>query len=84
MQFCTSCRAGTEKFCHRETQLAVCQKHPRGTGQCDCVQHHRNCASEWTEAIQLSHICDGKDERSRCVSGKGRNAGASPMVLQSA
>ncbi|XBX08671.1 transposase [Enterocloster clostridioformis] len=35
-------------------------------------------------AIQLSHICDGKDERTRCVSGKGRNAGASPMVLQSA
>ena len=39
-------------------------------GDATRVQYHRNCAYEWTEAIQLSLTYDGKNERFRCVSGK--------------
>lgn len=40
-----------EKFCHRQTQLAVCKEQTRCPGKYDRVQHHGDSALKWTETI---------------------------------
>ncbi len=81
---CTGGRTGVEKLCDREKELAFCKEYPRSAGQRNSVQHYRNSYAEREETVQLSHLCDGKDERSWSFSRKGSHAGTSPLVRQSA
>ena len=59
---------GAEEFCDRAPQLAVCKEHPWSTGECDCIQHYVNGNAVWAETIQVAHLCDGEDKRSRIIS----------------
>ena len=59
-----------QKLATGETELAFCKEHPWSAGQRDCIQHHGNSHAKRAETLQLSHLCDGADERSWSVPGK--------------
>ena len=52
--------------------------------EADCIQYYGNSHAEQAETLQLSHLCDGADDRSRSVPGKGSHAGTSSVVHQPA
>ncbi len=74
----------TEELCDRETELAVRKEHPWSAGQRNCIQHYGNSDAERAETLQLPHLCDGADERSWSIPGKGSHAGTASMVQQPA